>query len=534
MKYAGYTVTLGDDSTRNGYKLGADVTADGTLNDAASGTPTTPGTTKGVTVVPTTLTAAEGGGAGFLVVLDAAPSANVTITVSGDSGDVTFTTQGQVAPTTLNPTGNWGKLTFTTSNWNVPQWVRVWVREDADMEDDTDVTLTLTASGGGYDSVTIDSVTITVAEDDKTMSPGGAEGGRLPPGSAGPPAEPAAPVEPPRSPQGFEAEAGDGEVALSWSDPGDATITHWQVWVRRGGWSAWTDIAGSGVATTGHTVTGLDNGKRYRFRVRAVNAAGPGVKSRRKFATPLGAPEVSIADASASEGEALVFGVTLSEPAAGEVSVAWRTASGGNHGSAESGSDFVQGSGVARFAAGAVRAEVRIETLDDSHDEGQETFAVLLSDARGVVIADGEATGMIVNSDPMPRSWLGRFGRSVAEQALDGIAERMGSAGESARAPGFRGAFGGYALGGDSGLAANGCGSGDGAAPEAVGDGAALEAPGDGAAAERGAGYSSPVCPGPSARRCCSAPGPPERIHIRVSITGCSRPSGVNARTGRG
>ncbi len=185
-----YTVTLGDDSAYNGYKLGADVTADGTLNDAASGTPTTPGTTKGVTVVPTTLTAAEGGGAGFLVVLDAAPSANVTITVSGDSGDVTFTTQGQVAPTTLNPTGNWGRLTFTTANWNVPQWVRVFVREDADMEDDTDVTLTLTASGGGYDMVTIDSVTITVAEDDKTMSPGGAEGNRLPPGSAGPPAAP--------------------------------------------------------------------------------------------------------------------------------------------------------------------------------------------------------------------------------------------------------------------------------------------------------------------------------------------------------
>ncbi len=135
-----YTVTLGDDGTRNGYKLGGDTTADGTLNDAATGTPTTPGTTKGVTVVPTTLTAPEGGGAGFTVVLDAAPSANVTVTVSGVSGDVTFTTQGQGSDG-----GNWGRLAFTTSNWNVPQLVRVWIREDADMEDDTDVTLTLTA-----------------------------------------------------------------------------------------------------------------------------------------------------------------------------------------------------------------------------------------------------------------------------------------------------------------------------------------------------------------------------------------------------
>ncbi len=124
-------------------------------------------------------------------------------------------------------------------------------------------------------------------------------------------------------------------------------------------------------------------------------------------------------------------------------------------------------SGVARFAAGATRVEVRVETLDDSHDEGRETFAVLLSDARGGVIADGAATGTIVNTDPLPRAWLGRLGRSVAEQALDGIGGRVEQAGGSGRAPGFRGTLGGRALGGGSAAAAR-CPAGT---PPAAGDG---------------------------------------------------------------
>ncbi len=445
-----YTVTLGDDSAGNGYRLGDDVTADGTLNDAAAGTPTTAGTVKGATVSPTTLTVAEGGGAVFTVVLDAAPGGDVTVTVSGVSGDVNFSTQGQGSDGS-----NWGGLTFTTANWNVPQSVRVWVREDADMEDDTDVTLTLAASGGGYDAVSIDSVTITVAEDDKAMSPGGSEGGRHPPGSAAAPSE-----SPPGRPEGLSAEAGDGEVSLSWSAAGDAGITRWQVRFRRAGesWS-WTDIPGSDASTTGHVVTGLVNGDEYRFLVRAVSAAGPGPRSDRVLATPLGAPEISIADASAREGEPLVFAVSLSEPARRPVSVSWRTASGGGRGDAEAGADFVSATGVARFAAGSDRSEVRVETLDDSHDEGRETLAVLLSDAAGGVVADGEATGTIVNTDPLPRAWLGRFGRAVAERALDGIADRVGRAGAAAREPGFRGALGGHALGGGAGPAWAACGA---------------------------------------------------------------------------
>ena len=42
------------------------------------------------------------------------------------------------------------------------------------------------------------------------------------------------------------------------------------------GWSGWTAIAGSGTSTTSHSIHGLVNGKEYRYRLRAVNAAGAG------------------------------------------------------------------------------------------------------------------------------------------------------------------------------------------------------------------------------------------------------------------
>ena len=66
--------------------------------------------------------------------------------------------------------------------------------------------------------------------------------------------------------------------------------------------------------------------------------------------------------------------------------------------------------------------------LDDSHDEGMETFALRLSAAAGAVLADAEATGTIANSDPLPRAWLGRFGRTAWEHALGAVDERLNSA----------------------------------------------------------------------------------------------------------
>ena len=52
--------------------------------------------------------------------------------------------------------------------------------------------------------------------------------------------------------------------------------------------------------------------------------------------------------------------------------------------------------------------------------------------AKTITISRGEATGTIVNSDPIPAAWLARFGRTVADQVIDAVEGRM----EAAWAPG--------------------------------------------------------------------------------------------------
>ena len=101
----------------------------------------------------------------------------------------------------------------------------------------------------------------------------------------------ATPVAVPTKPTGFTATPGDGRVALAWDDPGNATITGWQYRYDAGsGYGEWADIPGSGAATAGHTVTGLDNGTAHGFKLRALNASGNGAESDEIAATPLAVP----------------------------------------------------------------------------------------------------------------------------------------------------------------------------------------------------------------------------------------------------
>ena len=201
--------------------------------------------TPGVTVSTAALTVAEGGSRTYTMRLNTPPSSDVTITVAGMSGDVTVDTDAGMA-------GNQSALTFTRTNWNEPQTVTVNAAPDGDDVTDGDVTLTHSASGGGYASVTIASVVVSVAEKDAS----------------------------PAKPTGLVATAGDGSVTLRWTDPDNPTIVRWEYQQKAGDdeWGAWTAIPGADAGTTRHEVSGLDNGTAYQFRVRAVNAAeaGPG------------------------------------------------------------------------------------------------------------------------------------------------------------------------------------------------------------------------------------------------------------------
>ena len=87
----------------------------------------------------------------------------------------------------------------------------------------------------------------------------------------------------PTAPGSLNAAPDDRRVTLRWDDPSDASITKYQYRQSANGgtsWTpSWTDIAGSGAATTSYTLTPLDNGTEYTFEVRAVNPTGGGAVS---------------------------------------------------------------------------------------------------------------------------------------------------------------------------------------------------------------------------------------------------------------
>ena len=107
--------------------------------------------TRGVTVSATALTVNEDTTGTYTVVLDSQPTANVTVTPSRTgSTDVTF------SPATL---------TFTALNWNTVQPVTVTAAQDSDAVNDS-ATISHAVTGGDYVGVTVESVVVTVDDDE--------------------------------------------------------------------------------------------------------------------------------------------------------------------------------------------------------------------------------------------------------------------------------------------------------------------------------------------------------------------------------
>ena len=88
------------------------------------------------------------------MVLDLEPSGTVAVSITPDS---------QV---TRSPTS----LSFTTGNWSTPQTVTVTAVNDATVEGNHSGTITHSASGGSYDSVSISSVVANITDDDTAGS----------------------------------------------------------------------------------------------------------------------------------------------------------------------------------------------------------------------------------------------------------------------------------------------------------------------------------------------------------------------------
>ena len=205
--------------------------------------------TRGVTVSATVLTVTEGSTGTYTVVLDSQPTANVTVTPSRTgSSDVTF------SPATL---------TFTALNWNTVQPVTVTAAQDSDAVDDS-ATISHAVTGGDYVGVTVESVVVTVNDDESVDTVPGV-------------------------PTDLSASTGGNtRINLSWTAPGDdggSPITGYKIEVSPDGNANWTELVATGNTTTTYAHIGLAAGTTRHYRVSAINSAGAGDPSNIDDAT---------------------------------------------------------------------------------------------------------------------------------------------------------------------------------------------------------------------------------------------------------
>ena len=193
----------------------------------------------------------------------------------------------------------------------------------------------------------------------------------------------------------------------------------------------------------------------------------------------------------------LLFDVTVPWPNVlrprGDETVTVRYAT--RDGTAVAGADYAATRGTLTFEAGETRKTVEVEVLADRHDEGEETMTLVLSDATGAALERAEAVGTIRNNGPIPKAWIARFGRTVAEQVLEAVEGRM----RAAPAPGAEVALAGERIGGQSPDPGSEAGTGRGPGQA-----------GSGSEAERGrrTGRGGPARRGsPGATRCGSPAG---------------------------
>ena len=211
----------------------------------------------------------------------------------------------------------------------------------------------------------------------------------------------------PARPTGFTATPGDGQVTLSWNDPGNSNISKYQYHLRIGdtgnNWRGWTNIPGSNADTVSHTVTGLTNGQIYTFVVRAFVGSTAGPESSYVFATPLAPPTVSFAAASGAVAESGgTRNVALSISPAPTANITVNYTVSGSAGS----SDFsITGSGTVTVAANATSVNIPVAITDDNADEVAETVILTLNSGTGyavgstnvhtLTITDNDSAGLV-------------------------------------------------------------------------------------------------------------------------------------------
>ena len=112
---------------------------------------------------------------------------------------------------------------------------------------------------------------------------------------------------------------------------------------------------------------------------------------------------LSVADGEAVEDAGEIgFAVTLDGPSGAGVTVNYATADPSMGPAAAAGTDYERVSGTLTFVPGDVSRTVRVPLLDDSLDEPDEAFALVLTDLRGATLGRGSALATIRDDDAPP------------------------------------------------------------------------------------------------------------------------------------
>ncbi len=439
------TVTAGEDDDNSDDST--------TLNHSASGgdygsvtgdvaVTVTDNDTPGLVLNPTVLTIDEGGSGTYTVALATQPTGIVTVTVTGVSDEVTIDTDGLTD-------GDQNTLTFNSSNWSTAQTVTVTAGEDDDNSDDS-TTLNHSASGGDYGSVTGD-VAVTVTDNDT-------------PGL----------VLNPTVLTIDEGGSGTYTVALATQPTGIVTVTVTgvsdEVTIDTDGvadgdqntltfnssnWStaqtvtvtAGEDDDNSDDSTTlNHSASGGDYGS-------VTGDVAVTVTDNDDQPQPRETPSVIVTAASAgplAEGELLTFRLTVNPVPLTNLRVNYIVADA-------KGADFIapanEGAQMIVIPAGQSTQNLTVATVADSTDEPSGLVSVTVVTGTNyrlgatisseVEVVDDDLPSMIDdNASALASAYLVRFGRTLAEQTLDGIAVRTAAE----RTPGFRGALAGQPL----------------------------------------------------------------------------------------
>ena len=353
-------------------------------------------------VQPLALSVDEGGTAAFTAALSAAPSTDVTVTITGHAG----------SDLSLDKSS----LMFTTTNWNAAQTVMVTAAEDDDTADDH-TTLTLAASGGGYDGVTRElPVTVTDAgERPLTVS-----------------------VEDAEAVEGTQMlrmrvvlnRPADQVVGVNYATS-DQTAEQSSDYMSARGIMVFDRGAIHGVLSVELKDDDLAEGNEV-FEVTLTNAS-EGLTIGRSVGEGVildddGVPLLRIDDVAVSEEEEVVrFTLRLSEPSARTVTVRYRT----EDGSAQAGMDYVAAAGMVQFKPGRTEAVLEVELMQDGMDWREETFTVHLEAPEHARLEKAVATATVRDETSVAAgvmaAYASRFVRTSAIHVVEALESRMRS-----------------------------------------------------------------------------------------------------------